>query len=673
MNRPWTKRYAAIALAVVLVAVAAFIGIIEKASVDADAIGVPDITYTYEVRGLGNASDLGPFAAAAAETYADGRGWSLGGTIAFRQVPAGGDFTLWLSAAGNLPGFGSGCSAAWSCRVGRNVIVNESRWLGASDAWNAAAGSLRDYRHMVINHETGHWLGFGHSNCGGAGQPAPVMQQQSISLQGCRFNPWPLDWEREQVARARGVAVRIGTPIGALDSAVPGFRAVQVQGWVIDPDTVAPAQVVVFVDGVAAAFPAGSLREDVAAAFPGYGAAHGFDVTVPAAPGVRNVCAFGINVVGTGVNVPLGCRTVVVGSPIGVLERVRTGPATVSVEGWALDPDTPASIPVHVYVDGLGTASSASGNRPDIAAFFAGFGAAHGFSVSVPAAPGVHQVCVWGIESAGIGGNSSLGCRTVTVGGSPVGSLDVVRTGLGSVQVEGWALDRDTASSIPVHVYVDGLGTASSASGNRPDIAAAYPEYGAAHGFSVSVPAAPGVHQVCVWGIESAGIGGNSSLGCRTVTVGGSPVGSLDVVRTGLGSVQVEGWALDRDTASSIPVHVYVDGLGTASSASGNRPDIAAAYPEYGAAHGFSVSVPAAPGVHQVCVWGIESAGIGGNSSLGCRTVTVGGSPVGNLDTMAVGSGVVSVAGWALDLDTASSIPVHVYVDGVGTAVVAAA
>jgi hypothetical protein len=66
---------------------------------------------------------------------------------------------------------------------------------------------LRDYRHMVVNHEAGHFLGFGHANCGGPGQLAPVMQQQSINLQGCQHNPWPLQWERQRLAS------RLGAPI----------------------------------------------------------------------------------------------------------------------------------------------------------------------------------------------------------------------------------------------------------------------------------------------------------------------------------------------------------------------------------------------------------------------------------------------------------------------------
>jgi len=43
--------------------------------------------------------------------------------------------------------------------------------------------------------EVGHWLGHDHKVCSGVGQLAAVMQQQSISLGGCNFNPWPLDSE----------------------------------------------------------------------------------------------------------------------------------------------------------------------------------------------------------------------------------------------------------------------------------------------------------------------------------------------------------------------------------------------------------------------------------------------------------------------------------------------
>jgi hypothetical protein len=151
------------------------------------------VTYHVETRGAVTA-DVAQFKQQANQTLNDSRGWSRLG-VSFSEVSTGGDFTLVLSVASELPNFSAGCSSEYSCNVGRYVIINQDRWLGATPSWNNAGGSIRDYRHMVINHETGHWLGHGHQNCGGAGQPAPVMQQQSIDLQGCTFNAWPLDSE----------------------------------------------------------------------------------------------------------------------------------------------------------------------------------------------------------------------------------------------------------------------------------------------------------------------------------------------------------------------------------------------------------------------------------------------------------------------------------------------
>jgi Protein of unknown function (DUF3152) len=152
------------------------------------------VTYDVTTRGRITTS-LATFKRQAQETYADARGWRAGG-IAFRRVARGGDFTLVLAAASTLPSFGAGCSTFWSCRVGRFVIINQDRWKFASPAWNQARAGLRDYRHLVVNHETGHWLGHGHRGCPAPGRPAPVMMQQSKGLDGCRFNPWPTAAER---------------------------------------------------------------------------------------------------------------------------------------------------------------------------------------------------------------------------------------------------------------------------------------------------------------------------------------------------------------------------------------------------------------------------------------------------------------------------------------------
>ncbi|HEY0905299.1 MAG TPA: DUF3152 domain-containing protein [Marmoricola sp.] len=153
-------------------------------------------TFSYTVRTRGRiTTDVRQFARLAAATYADPRGWRSAG-FRFTRVARGGQFTLVLANASQLPRFSSACSTRWSCRVGRYVVINQERWKHASAAWNDAGQPLRDYRHMVVNHETGHWLGHGHRGCPGAGRLAPVMMQQSKGLAGCRFNPFPLPSER---------------------------------------------------------------------------------------------------------------------------------------------------------------------------------------------------------------------------------------------------------------------------------------------------------------------------------------------------------------------------------------------------------------------------------------------------------------------------------------------
>jgi len=147
------------------------------------------VTYDVTTKGVITAN-LAEFKAQANASLNDSRGWSRLG-VTFQEVSSGGNFTLVLSEASQMTSFSSGCGIDYSCRAGRYVIINQDRWLGATPSWNNAGGSLRDYRHMVVNHETGHWLGHGHASCSAAGQPAQVMQQQSIDLQGCAFNPWP--------------------------------------------------------------------------------------------------------------------------------------------------------------------------------------------------------------------------------------------------------------------------------------------------------------------------------------------------------------------------------------------------------------------------------------------------------------------------------------------------
>jgi len=456
-------------------------------------------------------------------------------------------------------------------------------------------------------------------------------------------------------------------PIGLIDGAVsPGVGTIRITGWAFDPDTTDSIDVHVYVDGkMTKAVKADRSRPDVGAIY-GRGDKHGFDVTLQTTGGAHQVCVWGIDANG-GPNPQLACVTVTVVNqqPAGNIDAL-TAPSigTIRVQGWALDPDTTDSIWVHVYVDGKYLKQvKATATRQDIAAAY-GKGAAHGFDTTFTATGGNHEVCVYGIDTSG-GNNPKLACKTVTVNNkAPVGSIDAATSVTGKLRMQGWALDPDTTDSIWVHIYVDGkFATQVKATGTRTDVANAYGK-GAAHGYDTTLDVGLGSHQVCVYAIDPTG-GNNPQLGCRTVDVTNArPIGNIEALKTSTGQFSISGWALDPDTSDSIWVHVYVDGkMATQVKATGTRTDVANAYGK-GAAHGYSTTVTASVGKHEVCVYGIDSWG-GYNPLIQCKTVEVNGYPFGAVDAVTSPSaGTVRAQGWTIDPNTTDPILVHVYVDG---------
>jgi len=212
--------------------------------------------------------------------------------------------------------------------------------------------------------------------------------------------------------------------------------------------------------------------------------------------------------------------------------------------------------------------------------------------------------------------------------GSPFGSLDAAVGGPdGWINLWGWSIDPDRPDPITTHVYIDGKGIdLGPANSTRPDIGAAYGQFGSSHGFAWGTSGfAPGPHQVCAFGIN-VDYGANTLLGCRTVVVpGGNPIGNVDAINPlPDGAINLWGWSIDPDTAAATDIHAYLDGVGTnLGPANQNRPDIAAAFPAYGPAHGYSATLTnIAPGPHQLCLFAINR-GTGTNTLLTCRTVVV--------------------------------------------------
>ena len=148
-------------------------------------------TYCTSVKDV-NAPVLADLTGNLAMTYNDVRGWNDRGRIAFEHVGSGCQYTVWMSAAAGMTTFGSICDDYYNCQAGHSVVLNYDRWTTATPPWNKTGGSIQDYRTLMIDHETGHRLGFlDNPVCPGKGQPAPVMMQQSMNLHGCVFNIWP--------------------------------------------------------------------------------------------------------------------------------------------------------------------------------------------------------------------------------------------------------------------------------------------------------------------------------------------------------------------------------------------------------------------------------------------------------------------------------------------------
>ena len=77
----------------------------------------------------------------------------------------------------------------YSCRNEQNVVINMFRWTAGAKDFD---DDLSTYRIYLINHEVGHYLGWGHTDCPSETALAPVMMQQSKGTEGCIPNGWPI-------------------------------------------------------------------------------------------------------------------------------------------------------------------------------------------------------------------------------------------------------------------------------------------------------------------------------------------------------------------------------------------------------------------------------------------------------------------------------------------------
>jgi peptidoglycan hydrolase-like protein with peptidoglycan-binding domain len=462
------------------------------------------------------------------------------------------------------------------------------------------------------------------------------------------------------------------TPFGALALArVPG--GIDVTGWDIDADTTDPVRTTVLLDGTqVAALYADVSRPDVAAVYPGSGAAHGYRLLAATTAGTHTVCSYAVNAPGTpGTNVRLGCATLVVtDQPTGTFDAVKTTFGTTTLSGWALDPDSDAPLGIQLTSDGKALLKvTASAARPAVAPWN-GYGAARGFAETTSLPDGTHALCATALNVPGTpGGNTSLGCQSITVRRSPTGSFDsLVLLPGGQAQVSGYAYDPDSTSTVPVTVTWDGKADpATPADLTRTDAGAKFPGYGSDHGFRLTKTLADGTHTACITATNAPGtVGANASIGCRTLTVTHSGVGAFESLRTtpSPSSVTFSGWALDPDTAGPSKVAVTVDGRYLQVLTAGvARADLPAVWKAWGTLHGYASTVTLASGSHRLCTFLLNAAGPGARVAQGCRTVLVG-TPTGGLDFASPSPGRLNVRGWVFDPDTTKPATVTLVLDG---------
>ncbi|WP_203741551.1 DUF3152 domain-containing protein [Catellatospora bangladeshensis] len=170
-------------------------GTFHTAAGGTDIVGSAGSLRRYQVqveKGI-TAFDTDGFAAKVDEILSDDRSWIASKKWRLQRVGPGESPNFYVKLAtpdtvDRLCGqVGLITNGIFSCRAGSNVVINLRRWTNGADGFT----DMEVYRSMVINHEVGHFLGHGHVFCPGKGRLAPVMQQQTKGLQGCKANPYP--------------------------------------------------------------------------------------------------------------------------------------------------------------------------------------------------------------------------------------------------------------------------------------------------------------------------------------------------------------------------------------------------------------------------------------------------------------------------------------------------
>jgi hypothetical protein len=350
-----------------------------------------------------------------------------------------------------------------------------------------------------------------------------------------------------------------------------------------------------------------------------------------------------------------GSSVLPVGSPEGGLDTVVPATGSLTLSGWAVDPDAPtASVNVSVQVDSQWFLLVADKTGTDFSSRYPGAGNKHNFSGTIQVAPGTRTMCIY-LGNRGAGSDGTLGCRQVQIlDTSPRGEIRDIWTSIDGISLWGWAADTDAPNdALAIRVVVNRTATYNWIA-DQPwaPIGQLLPGVGINHGWGSTVKVPGGDYSVCVFAVNR-GAGSDTALGCRSVTVASaSPKAELKDIWTTTAGVSMWGWAIDPDALTSAStISIRAAGKWYAWRADQSYPAAANFVPGAGNNHGWGGTIDTGPGTHSVCLW-VGNQNAGSDLDLGCRTVVVpDGSPKGQISGAWGSAGGVSLWGWAIDPD----------------------
>jgi hypothetical protein len=438
----------------------------------------------------------------------------------------------------------------------------------------------------------------------------------------------------------------------AIDSVTASTTGISVAGWAVWPD---PGQIAtsvgvsVKIGSTAHTLTANQLSSEAQSEEESnwgedVGVFHGYTGTFAVAPGSYNVCISVYEPIGN--LAQIGCQTVVVpaGTPtVYGFDSIQPSGAGISVAGWAEFPDAPAT-PVGVAVNIGSNWYAFTANQPNSDA---GAGTNHGYSGTIPLAPGTYQACIWVTEPGGAAINT--GCHSVTVPAPAPTTfgLDTESGAAGGITVAGWAqFPGSPSTSVGVAVNIGSSWYGLSANQANTDAGA-----GTNHGYSTTIALAPGSYNVCIWVAEPTGAAVNT--GCHVVVVPARPATTfgLDSITGAAGGITATGWAQFPDApATAVGVAVNIGSSWYGFSANQANADAGA-----GTNHGYTATIPLAPGSYNACIWVAEPTGAAVNT--GCHTVIVPARPATTfgLDSISGAAGGITATGWAQFPDAPST------------------